>query len=116
MTNSSESPMTVRVAPVENLVSWARRSFSFFVPCRVRDPAHDRLERDLDRLIRTSPHLLADIGFVRDAARSNPVRAIWKSGDVELELHPMDRAAANPADVSIASASGTPAEMSCAQR
>lgn len=47
------------------------------------------LERELLRLLETSPHLLADIGFTKDLQRSTADQTVWISERAEVvQQHP----------------------------
>lgn len=47
-----------------------------------------RLEKDLARLVETSPHLLSDIGFVPDAANGTTARIVRTPGSLRVEIVP----------------------------
>lgn len=45
---------------------------------------------ELERLAETSPHLLEDIGFVRDARQSNSIQTVWVSNRGEVVVSGTD--------------------------
>lgn len=64
----------------------AREVFRFIVSMLASYRHQTRLEDDLNRLAKTSPHLLEDIGFVEDEIESNQARKVLKLGTLKLEL------------------------------
>ena len=53
---------------------------------------------ELERLALLSPHLLADLGFRRDAAVSSSDRTTWRRGPLRVVLRHGHRAACATAD------------------
>ncbi len=64
----------------------AREVYRFIVPKLASYPRQTQLEDDLNRLVKTSPHLLEDIGFVEDKTEGNQARKVLKLGTLKLEL------------------------------
>lgn len=56
---------------------------------KVRKPEH-RLREDLERIASSAPHLLADIGFVRDPKVSSPAETIWCKGSLRVAISSRD--------------------------
>ncbi|WP_292063991.1 hypothetical protein [Marivita sp. XM-24bin2] len=48
--------------------------------------ADAHLAQHLERLARTAPHVLEDIGFVQDRSASSPVRTIWRRGAMTVTI------------------------------
>jgi 4-hydroxyphenylpyruvate dioxygenase-like putative hemolysin len=46
--------------------------------------SEDHLRAALERLALLSPHLLADLGFKRDAAASAPDTMVWRRGQLRV--------------------------------
>lgn len=53
-------------------------------PTEMSADAH--LAQHVERLARTAPHILEDIGFVRDKNASSPVRTIWRRGTMKVTI------------------------------
>lgn len=64
------------------LHQWMR----FPIPKAIR-PANPSAEQDLLRLAQASPHLLPDLGFVRDRSRHFPGYEVWVSDRAPYEIH-----------------------------
>ncbi len=47
-------------------------------------PDHELVE--VERLAGTAPHLLADIGFIKDNCQSAPQRHVWSRGNIQVTL------------------------------
>ena len=54
----------------------------------LRRPSAPRrsLGAELERLARTAPHLLADLGFEEDRAARTPLRSVWRKGAVDVAI------------------------------
>ena len=42
---------------------------------------------DIERIARTSPHLLADMGFVLDCRSSSDKRMVWRRNSLTVAIH-----------------------------
>lgn len=56
---------------------------------RGRTP-EDQLREDLERIALSAPHLLVDIGFVRDPKASSPVMTTWYRGPLRVAISSRD--------------------------
>lgn len=64
-----------------------------FLPWRKPRPSGDHVLDELERLALLSPHLLADLGFSRDAAASNPHTTVWRRGRLRVAVATSTRSA-----------------------
>ncbi len=62
------------------------------IRCVIRKEPRDRLGEDLARISSGAPHLLRDIGFVRDPRLSSPIVAIWCKGALRIAISSRDGA------------------------
>ena len=75
----SLAPVGVAIA---RLVTSVRR--------RSRRKPQDQLRENLERIAVSAPHLLSDIGFVRDPKASSLLEAIWANGSLRLSISSRD--------------------------
>lgn len=54
--------------------------------CRHRRKPEDQLRQNLERIAVSTPHLLSDIGFVRDPKASSSLETIWVNGSLRLSI------------------------------
>ena len=74
------------LAPVSVMIA---RLAASLLRVRDRNPP-DRLREDLERIAVCAPHLLIDIGFIRDAKASSSVETIWYKGSLRVAISSRD--------------------------
>lgn len=55
--------------------------------------SEDHMRDELERLALLSPHLLADLGFTREAAASGPDTMVWRNGQLRVVVARLTRSA-----------------------
>lgn len=89
----SQSPVRNLDLPHLPLLALVRK----FVPHLRRADTRDDPCAALERLARTSPHLLPDLGFEKDRAASGAGRSVWRRGaflvTIDQPAAPCDRPA-----------------------
>jgi 4-hydroxyphenylpyruvate dioxygenase-like putative hemolysin len=46
----------------------------------------EQLEEALERIALSAPHILADIGFLRDLRECSPERTVWRQGSLRVTI------------------------------
>lgn len=69
-------------------------AFKKIIPSSVMETSDAQLQKELERLALSAPHMLADIGFARDSQACSSEQEVWRRGTHCVIICSSKRAAA----------------------
>ncbi|WP_136443797.1 hypothetical protein [Pacificoceanicola onchidii] len=83
-----ENGLSIR--KVADLLTWYKK----IIPTLGVETPDAQLQRDLERLALSAPHVLADLGFEQDLKASTSEKAVWRRGTHSVIIYSPKHAAA----------------------